>query len=82
MEFHTIIGSLGVALLLLAYLLLQLKKLETENWSYAILNLLGATLAAWSSYLIDFMPFVILEGTWALIALRMIVKKLSYVYRS
>lgn len=74
MELHTIIGSIGVALLLLAYILLQIKKLNSQQLSYAFLNFFGATLAMWSSYLIDFMPFVILEGIWALVALQLVLK--------
>ena len=31
-------------------------------------NLVGAGLACWSSYLIGFLPFVVLEGVWALAA--------------
>ena len=76
MDFHTVIGSVGVALLLLAYVLLQLKKMETNDLSYAVLNFLGAAMAMWSSYLIDFIPFVVLEGTWALVSLNMIWKVL------
>jgi hypothetical protein len=29
---------------------------------------LGAALACYSSYLIDFLPFVVLEGVWAIAA--------------
>ncbi len=72
MDFHTVIGSVGVTMLLLAYVLLQLKKLGTDHLSYAVLNFLGAAMAMWSSYLIDFIPFVVLEGTWALVSLHMI----------
>ena len=74
MDSHTVIGSIGVALLLLAYVLLQLKKMETNDLSYAVLNFIGAALAMWSSYLIKFIPFVILEGTWALVSAHMIWK--------
>ena len=74
MDSHTVIGSVGVALLLLAYVLLQLKKMETNDLSYAVLNFIGAALAMWSSYLIKFIPFVILEGTWALVSAHMIWK--------
>jgi hypothetical protein len=35
---------------------------------YLALNLVGAALTCLSSYLIDFMPFVLLEGTWAMVA--------------
>ncbi|WP_034886196.1 CBU_0592 family membrane protein [Gillisia sp. JM1] len=74
MNFHSVIGSIGVALLLLAYVLVQLKKVESYHLSYAILNFLRATLAMWSSCRIDFMPFVVHEGTWVLISLQMIIK--------
>jgi hypothetical protein len=33
------------------------------------LNLVGAGLACYSSWLIGFMPFVVLEGVWAIAAL-------------
>jgi len=77
MSFHTIIGTIGVTLLLLAYVLLQLKKQQPHQLSYALLNFLGASMAMWSSYLIDFIPFVVLEGTWALVSLQMIIKKIK-----
>jgi hypothetical protein len=64
----TFIGSLGVALLLLAFLLNVFRLLRMEGYPYIVLNLVGASLACYSSYLIDFMPFVVLEGTWAVVA--------------
>ena len=64
----TLIGSLGVTLLLLAFLLNLLRALRPEDYPYTVLNLVGASLACYSSYLIDFMPFVVLEGTWAAVA--------------
>lgn len=64
----TLIGSLGVALLLLAFLLNVFRLLRVEGYPYIVLNLVGASLACYSSYLIDFMPFVVLEGTWAVVA--------------
>ncbi|WP_298539389.1 hypothetical protein [uncultured Aquimarina sp.] len=74
MEFHTIIGSLGVSLLLIAYLLLQLRKIENTDLLYAVFNFSGAAMAMWSSYLIGFLPFMILEGIWTLVSFRMILK--------
>jgi len=64
----TIIGSLGVALLLLAFLLNLVRVLSTESYPYTALNFAGASLAGYASYLIGFVPFVILEGTWAVVA--------------
>jgi hypothetical protein len=64
----TLIGSSGVALLLLAFLLQLLRRLRAESAAYAGLNFVGAGLACYASYLIDFKPFVVLEGSWAVVA--------------
>lgn len=68
METETVIGFLGVGLLLIAFLLNVMKFLHSDGYTYIILNLAGASLACYSSYLISFMPFVLLEGTWAVVA--------------
>jgi hypothetical protein len=62
------IGFAGVALLLLAFLLNLLKVLRADGSLYLGLNFFGAGLACLSSWLIGFMPFVLLEGVWALVA--------------
>ena len=59
-----VIGAVGVAFLLVAFVLNLLKVLRADGYSYSALNLVGAGLACYSSYLIDFMPFVVLEGVW------------------
>lgn len=69
MSFENIINSLGVSLILLAFLLLTIKKLKPEDKAYNLLNLVGAGLACYGSYLINAIPFVLLEGIWALVAL-------------
>ena len=63
-----LIGTIGVALLLAAFVLNLLKRVSAEGYIYTLLNLPGAGLACYSSYLIDFLPFVVLEGVWALAA--------------
>ncbi|HKS94782.1 MAG TPA: hypothetical protein VJV74_01485 [Terriglobia bacterium] len=70
------IGSLGVALLLAAFLLNLVKLLRADGRIYMSLNLVGAALACYSSYLIGFMPFVVLEGVWAMAALVAITRAL------
>jgi hypothetical protein len=64
----TAIGSIGVTLLLVAFLLNVVRILRADGYPYIVLNLVGAALACYSSYLIAFMPFVVLEGTWAVVA--------------
>jgi hypothetical protein len=70
-----IIGSIGVSLLLIAFFLNLFKFLRSESYLYMSLNLLGSALACYSSYLINFMPFVLLEGTWATVSSVGIVRK-------
>jgi hypothetical protein len=71
----TFIGFAGVALLLLAFLLNLFKLMRSDGYPYATLNFVGAALACYSSYLISFMPFVVLEGVWALVAAGAIIQK-------
>ena len=67
-EFATLVGSAGVALLLLAFVFNLAKLMRADGYAYMWLNFVGAALACWSSWLIAFMPFVVLEGVWALAA--------------
>jgi len=64
----TLIGSVGVALLLLAFVLNTLRIVRASDLVYMGLNLVGAGLACYASYLLAFIPFVVLEGVWALVA--------------
>jgi hypothetical protein len=70
-----IIGTIGVALLLAAFILNLLNVLRADGFAYSVLNLLGAALACYSSWLIDFMPFVVLEGVWAAAAAYALVRR-------
>lgn len=71
----TLIGSAGVALLLAAFLLNVGKVMRADGAAYAALNFIGAAAACYSSYLIAFMPFVVLEGVWALVAAGALARK-------
>ncbi len=75
MEFSTIVGSIGVALLLIAFVLSLFKFISQDHMAYLFLNFLGAGLAAYASFLIHFMPFVVLECSWGLVALAGFLKK-------
>lgn len=76
MTFAEIIGSIGVALLLLAYLLDLTNRLPNGTPVSLSINAVGAGLASTSAYLIHFWPFVILEGTWALVSVIGLVRLL------
>jgi hypothetical protein len=73
----TVIGFIGVGLLLLAFVLNLAKILKAEGIPYLALNLVGAGLACASSWMIDFMPFVILEATWTGATLVALIRTLT-----
>lgn len=77
MEASDIIATVGVSLLLIAFFLQSLKVIKTESMTYGLLNLFGAAIAGYASYLIPFMPFVILEMVWSAVALYGLIKLLS-----
>ena len=63
-----VIGSIGVAILLGAFFANLMGWLETRSPVYFSLNGVGAAVAAYASWGIGFMPFVVLEGTWSVVA--------------
>ena len=67
------LGAIGVAVLLFAFMLNLSGRLEAGARPYQALNFLGAGLACAAAALIPFLPFVILEGTWSLVALAALV---------
>ena len=77
MDMPTLIGSLGVALLLLAFFLSLFKFITQDGFAYIGMNIAGAGLACWSSWMIAFMPFVVLEAVWCLVAAAALVKRAS-----
>jgi uncharacterized protein with PQ loop repeat len=77
MEYSTLIGSIGVSLLLLAFFFSLFKIISQESNAYLWLNLVGACIAAYASWLIHYIPFVVLECAWTMVALGGILKKRS-----
>jgi hypothetical protein len=69
MTYSELMGSIGVGLLLLAFGLNIFGWLSRESRRYHGLNVLGAGLACYASWRINYVPFVILEATWAIVAL-------------
>jgi hypothetical protein len=69
MKVSDIIASIGVIILLIAFLLNLYKKLEANSHAYCGMNFIGAAMCCASSYMISFYPFVVLESIWAGFAL-------------
>lgn len=62
-----VIGSIGVGMLLIAFALERLGRIAARP--YAVVNAVGAGAAAVASAMIGFVPFVVLETSWCIVAL-------------
>lgn len=73
-SFYDLIGSVGVGVIILTYILLQTDKIKSESLAYSVLNGLGAGLIA-ISLIFDFnLSAFIVESLWVLISLYGIAK--------
>jgi hypothetical protein len=63
------IGSAGVFILLVAFLLNLLNRISQNGYAYVTMNLVGAALAGLASVMIHYTPFVILEAVWVIVSL-------------
>jgi hypothetical protein len=77
MVYNDIIGTIGVGLILIAYFLNTEKLLPNDGKLFYVLNIIGATLACYASFLINYWPFVILEGTWTLVSIYGLMKAMK-----
>jgi hypothetical protein len=74
MNFTDWTGTIGVTILLVAYFLNLLNKLSADKPTYILLNILGAGIACYASILLNYKPFIILEGTWTLVSIIGLIK--------
>jgi hypothetical protein len=82
MSLGDILGTVGVALLLLAFAANSSGRLKVTSWSYQLLNTIGAGLACVASLAIGFIPFVVLEAVWAAWGLWLIVQHNAFEQES
>lgn len=68
MNFNDWIGTTGVGIVLLAYFLNNFSLIKRNGNLYYILNVIGGGISCYAAVLINFMPFVILEGIWTLLS--------------
>jgi hypothetical protein len=69
-----IVASLGVIILLIAFMLNLYKRLPASSKLYSLLNFIGAGLCGYTSWMVRFYPFIILESVWAIVALISLLK--------
>jgi len=77
MAYNDIIGTIGVALILLAFFLNTARLLQPNGRFYYVMNIIGATMALYASYQIGYLPFVILEGAWMLVSIYGLMKNMK-----
>ena len=77
MTYNDLIGTLGVGLILLAYFLNTIRTISVNGKAFYVMNIIGAALACYASFLINYMPFIILEGTWTLVSIYGLMKTMK-----
>lgn len=69
-----LIGILGVIIIIIAYMLLQLEKMDAKDLSFSVLNSLGALFIIISLYYDWNLASFLMEATWMIISLYGILK--------
>jgi len=67
-DLSLIIGTAGMALILLGFVLNLFKKVEQAGVFYITVNIIGGALLTYYAYMIHSIPFFILNGVWVISA--------------
>jgi hypothetical protein len=81
MTWYDILGTIGVGVIILAYVLLQIELIRSEQVIYSVLNAVGALLILISLYYSFNFPSFIVEFFWLLISIFGIGKSLLRRFR-
>ena len=68
-DWYDILGTLGVCIIILAYILLQIGRLRSEQLAYSLMNAVGALLILISLYYSFNFPSFVVEFFWLIISL-------------
>lgn len=68
MDIVLVIGASGMSLLLIAFVLNLFKKIMQNSIVYNVFNIIGSALLVYYAYILNSIPFIILEAVWALFA--------------
>ncbi|MFZ1700751.1 MAG: hypothetical protein WBO10_03570 [Pyrinomonadaceae bacterium] len=66
---YDIAGTIGVAIIIITYVLLQIGRIRSEQFAYSLLNAIGALLILISLYFSFNLPSFVVELFWLLISL-------------
>ena len=76
MDTTTLIGALGAFLILLAFVLEQVNTWKNDDLVYDLVNLIGSGCLVAYAIILKSYPFLILNGVWAVVSLRDVIKDL------
>lgn len=77
MSYNDIVGTIGVSIILIAYFMNIFSFIKKDGFLFYVMNIIGASLACYASILINYLPFIILEATWAMVSVLGLVKVLK-----
>jgi hypothetical protein len=69
MEPSLLVGVLGMALILLAFVLEEVRKLAPRDRIYQAINAVGSALLTWYAIMLGSWPFIILNIVWCLFSI-------------
>lgn len=76
MDMITLIGIVGAACVLIAYVGGQLRMLTTTSIWYDGLNVLGSALLIWYAVLLGSIPFIVLNAVWIIFSLKDMIRRI------
>jgi hypothetical protein len=78
MTYNDWIGTIGVGLILVAYFLNTMKWIPQNGKFFFILNTAGGALSCYAAFLINFIPFIVLEAIWTFVSIYGFMKVYRY----
>ena len=66
---YDIVGTIGVAVIVITYVLLQTGRIQSQQLAYSVLNGVGAAMILVSLWFEPNLPSVVVESFWLLISL-------------
>jgi uncharacterized membrane protein YdcZ (DUF606 family) len=80
-EINTIIGFFGMLLILIAFLMDQLHKWNSDDLIYDVINFVGSSLLVYYAIVLVSVPFFILNFIWAIFSLKDIIYDMKRDYK-
>lgn len=74
MDLNDWLGTLGVLILLVAFMLNLMGRMDHHSHAYQGLNAVGAAVLGIVAWRIQFMPFVVLEVIWVAVSLGVMLR--------